>query len=94
MGKPPSVYLMDIRMMRAEELLLAGSGVKETATRVGFADEFYFSRRFKQRRGLSPVAFVKSRQRNIASVSDPLSGSLLALRLLPKAAALYSHHES
>lgn len=92
-GKSPTTYLMDIRMDKAEELLLQGRRVKETAGEVGFEDEFYFSRRFKQKSGRSPAAFVKSRRRNIACVSDPLSGSLLALRLLPKAAALYNHHE-
>ncbi|MGN7413864.1 helix-turn-helix domain-containing protein [Paenibacillus sp. SAF-068] len=92
-GKTPTTYLMDIRMKRARELLLSGDGVKETAVRVGYEDEFYFSRRFKQKMGLSPIAFVKSRRYSIASVSDPISGSLLALGLLPKAAAFYPNHE-
>ncbi|NQX68744.1 helix-turn-helix domain-containing protein [Paenibacillus alba] len=93
MGKSPTAFLLDIRMAHAQQLLLAGEGVKETAGKVGFDDEFYFSRRFKKQTGLSPVAFVKSRCRNIASTSDPLSANLLALRLLPRAAALYAHHE-
>jgi len=93
-GKTPTVYLMEARVARAKELLLSGGGVKETAARVGFDDEFYFSRRFKQKTGFSPLAYVKSRRRSIASVSDPLSGSLLALQLLPKAAALYPNHGS
>ncbi|WP_408892611.1 helix-turn-helix domain-containing protein [Paenibacillus taichungensis] len=92
-GKTPTAYLMDVRMKRAKELLLSGDGVKETAVRVGYEDEFYFSRRFKQKMGLSPNAFVKSRRYSIASVSDPISGSLLALGLLPKAAAFYPNHE-
>lgn len=92
-GKTPTAYLMDVRMKRAKELLLSGDGVKETAVRVGYEDEFYFSRRFKQKIGLSPNAFVKSRRFSIASVSDPISGSLLALGLLPKAAAFYPNHE-
>lgn len=92
MGQAPFAYWMEIRMKWAEKLLLSGGRVKETAVQVGFDDEFYFSRRFKQKTGLSPAAFVKSRRRNIASVSEPLSGGLLALRLLPKAAVFYPNH--
>lgn len=92
-GQTPTAYLMDLRMGRAKQMLLSGSGVKETASRLGFEDEFYFSRRFKLKTGSSPAAFVQSRRRSIASISDPLSGSLLALHILPKAAAFYPHHE-
>ncbi|BBI30830.1 helix-turn-helix domain-containing protein [Cohnella abietis] len=92
-GVSPLAYLMDIRIKRAKDLLLSGGGVKETAIKVGFNDEFYFSRRFKQKTGFSPLAFVRSRRRSIASVSDPISGSLMALSLLPKAAAFYPNHE-
>ncbi|ANY66019.1 hypothetical protein BBD42_05765 [Paenibacillus sp. BIHB 4019] len=91
-GVTPSAYLMKIRMERAKHLLLTGEGVRETAAKVGFDDEFYFSRRFKQQTTMSPLTFIKSRKRNIASVSEPLSGSLLALQLLPKAAVFYPHH--
>ncbi|MEK8132528.1 helix-turn-helix domain-containing protein [Paenibacillus filicis] len=91
-GESPSDYILRLRLERAEELLLLNGGVKETAARVGFEDEFYFSRRFKQKKGLSPTAYIRSRSCRIASVSEPLSGNLLALRLMPQAAALYPHH--
>ena len=94
MGQAPFAYWMEIRMEWAEKLLLSGARVRETAAQAGFDDEFYFSRRFKQKTGLSPAAFVKSRKRNIASISEPLSGSLLALRLLPKAAVFYPNHSA
>ncbi|NUU61792.1 AraC family transcriptional regulator [Paenibacillus agri] len=93
MGQSPSAFVMDLRIAKAKGLLLSGSGVRDTASRVGFDDEFYFSRRFKQQTGMSPLTYVNSRRRNIASVSEPIFGSLLALQLLPRAAAFYPNHK-
>lgn len=46
------------RMERAQELLLnTGIRVSEVAQQVGFGDEAYFSRRFRQVIGVSPMAF-------------------------------------
>ncbi|WP_162341517.1 helix-turn-helix domain-containing protein [Paenibacillus paridis] len=91
-GKTPTKFIMDLRMAKAKNMLLYGNSVKDTAVQVGFEDEFYFSRKFKQHAGLSPLTYMKSRRRNIASVSEPISGSMLALQLLPKAAAFYPTH--
>ncbi|MFC3745254.1 helix-turn-helix domain-containing protein [Paenibacillus sp. GCM10012306] len=93
MGQSPTAFVMDLRMAKAKGLLLSGNGVKDTASRVGFDDEFYFSRRFKQQIGMSPLTYVNSRRRKIASVSEPIFGSLLALQLLPTAAAFYPNHK-
>jgi AraC-like DNA-binding protein len=43
-------------MDKAEELLRHEPGVtvKEVAARLGFVDDFYFSRAFRQRKGLPP----------------------------------------
>ncbi|GAA3405427.1 AraC family transcriptional regulator [Paenibacillus hodogayensis] len=92
-GESPSDYMLGLRLERAEELLFLHGTVKEAAARVGFEDEFYFSRRFKQKKGLPPSAYIRSRSFSIASVSEPLSGNLLALRLRPRAAAFYEHHD-
>ncbi|MFF2090780.1 helix-turn-helix domain-containing protein [Paenibacillus sp. NPDC058174] len=93
LGISPTKFMIDLRIARAKQMLLYGNSVKETAAQVGIEDEFYFSRKFKQHAGLSPVAYMKSRRRNIASVSEPISGSLLALQLLPRAAAFYPTHK-
>ena len=53
-------YLTQIRMEKAREFLKGGFGVGETAHLVGYADEFNFSRAFKARFGISPLAFAKS----------------------------------
>lgn len=56
LGRSFKSWVVDIRMEKAEELLKHEPGitVKEVAARLGFADEFYFSRIFRQRRGIPP----------------------------------------
>jgi AraC-like DNA-binding protein/ligand-binding sensor protein len=56
LGRSFKSCVVDIRMDRAEELLRHEPGVtvKEVAARLGFMDEFYFSRIFRQRKGLPP----------------------------------------
>lgn len=60
LGRSFKSCVVDIRVEKAEELLRHEPGltVKEVAGRVGFADEFYFSRIFRQRKGVPP-SFVK-----------------------------------
>lgn len=54
-GIAPSHYINRQRVYRAYELLLTEAvSVKETAGRVGFADEYYFGRVFKAVTGVSP----------------------------------------
>ncbi|WP_176011914.1 AraC family transcriptional regulator [Victivallis sp. Marseille-Q1083] len=53
---------------RAEFELLCGSGsIKELADRLGFSSEFYFSRFFRRRTGLSPREFRRRHRRPITS---------------------------
>ena len=52
-------YINEIRMIRAREFLSSGRTVQETATLVGFRDEFGFSRAFKKRLGAPPSTFKK-----------------------------------
>jgi len=47
-------YFISIKIVRAKELLGRGLPVKEVASRLGFRDEYYFSRLFKKKTGLSP----------------------------------------
>lgn len=67
-GEPPSKYVIALRIQAAKHLL--GSqrelSIKEVAERVGYPDQFYFSRIFKQLTGCTPKEF----QSGIATVSE------------------------
>lgn len=58
-GKTPLHYLMEKRIEFAKQLLLSRPSnymiIKEIANAVGFQDQYYFSRVFKQATGKSPV---------------------------------------
>ena len=54
----PSKYLNEYRMMVAKQLLRdTALPVKDISEQVGFADQFHFSKRFKQYSGYSPAQF-------------------------------------
>ncbi|MDR3207728.1 MAG: AraC family transcriptional regulator [Oscillospiraceae bacterium] len=54
-------YLTSIRLNRAEDLLYSGEHtVNEVATACGFSDIFYFSKVFKEHRGISPSQFMRA----------------------------------
>lgn len=58
MGIPPSQYRAARTIDRACSLLLESDILgKEIALRLGFTDEYHFSKRFKQITGLSPIQF-------------------------------------
>ena len=59
-GVTPVQYSLDRRMASAK-LLLEGTAksVKEIASDLGFADEYYFSNMFKARVGCAPTAYRK-----------------------------------
>jgi AraC-like DNA-binding protein len=55
MSMTPYQYFISIKIHRAKELLERGGlAVKEVAFQLGFNDEYYFSRLFKNKTGLSP----------------------------------------
>ncbi len=57
-GRPPAVYLQELRMAEACRLLVESQdSIKEIAAKTGFADTFYFSRRFRIEIGISPSAY-------------------------------------
>jgi AraC-like DNA-binding protein len=84
-------YLTNIRMNRAKRLMLrSGLRMKEVAHQVGYRDEFYFSRKFKQFAGMSPTVYMQSRSRRIAVYgSSSIIGYVLALGIIPYAAPLH-----
>ena len=57
-GMTPQDYISHVRIAKARELLLDPAvKVREVALRVGYPDEFFFSRMFKKQVGISPQAF-------------------------------------
>ncbi|MGK5652329.1 AraC family transcriptional regulator [Brevibacillus formosus] len=83
-GKSPIEYLTSCRMEHAKTLLReSNKRLREVAHLVGYTDEFYFSRRFKQQVGVSPTVFVRMNQKQIAPVTFHYSEYLLALGIRP-----------
>ncbi len=60
---PPARYLQELRMREACRLLVeTNRPVYDVARAVGFADEFYFSRRFRQELKMAPRDYRKAYQ--------------------------------
>ncbi len=57
-GVSPKLYLDQVKMKKACELLKKGFGVANVADLLGYADPFHFSRRFKAIQGVSPRDFL------------------------------------
>ena len=62
-GTTPFDYLANLRINKAKELLNDGHSVSSTAVNVGYADPAYFSRRFKQKEGISPLHYQMMHRR-------------------------------
>lgn len=59
-GKPPNEFLTDIRIDKAVELLNSNKyTVTQVSQMVGYQDNHYFSRLFKQKKGFSPGNLIK-----------------------------------
>jgi AraC-like DNA-binding protein/ABC-type Fe3+-hydroxamate transport system substrate-binding protein len=83
-GFSPNEYLSRLRVHRAKELLLSGSGtLREIALKVGYKDEFYLSRRFKQQTGAAPSAYNRGSFQRVAVLLTPYACHLLLLELEP-----------
>ncbi|MDQ0918756.1 AraC-like DNA-binding protein [Paenibacillus sp. V4I5] len=66
----PVEYLNHIRIDSSKQLLQQQEfSIKDVSTSVGFGNEFYFSRTFKNTVGISPTMYVKRRQLKIAVAS-------------------------
>jgi AraC-like DNA-binding protein len=62
-GLSPHQYLLELRLIHARSRLAETRlSVKEIALEVGFEDEYYFSRLFRQKLGLSPSQWRKRRR--------------------------------
>lgn len=57
-GKSPNEYIIDLRLQLAKSLLENTiMSIKQISERVGYTDQYFFSRLFKNHVGLSPRAF-------------------------------------
>ena len=60
MGKTPSEYILDLRLGRACELLVATDmQISSIGTMVGYKDQYFFSKIFKKHMGMSPLEYRK-----------------------------------
>ncbi|MBW4080661.1 helix-turn-helix domain-containing protein [Paenibacillus sp. S150] len=92
MDKSPVAFLTHLRINKAKELLLqTDKSIRDIAAEVGYKDEFYFSRRFKESSGYSPRVFAKKNDKKIISLSAPYTDHLYTLGLKPCAAQLHRH---
>jgi AraC-like DNA-binding protein len=53
-GLPPHAYQVQLRVIHAKRLLLAGMPIAEVAVLTGFADQSHLSRHFKRTLGVTP----------------------------------------
>lgn len=68
-GKTPIDYITELRMTRAKALMRQGEqSIISVARQVGYADPYYFSRRFKQAVGISPSLYRLRRQKRIVAL--------------------------
>ncbi|WP_433923101.1 AraC family transcriptional regulator [Paenibacillus taichungensis] len=84
-GFAPNEYLSRLRVHRAKELLIGGStSLREIALKVGYKDEFYLSRRFKQQTGESPSGYTRRRpSQQVAVWCAPYASHLMLLGVEP-----------
>ncbi|MEK8130747.1 helix-turn-helix domain-containing protein [Paenibacillus filicis] len=79
-------YLNRIRIDKVKAIMLQSrQSLNEIARQVGYSDEFYLSRKFKQVTGMSPTIYVR-KPHTIASLDHAYTLDLLSLGVTPCAA--------
>src|SRR5262249_53230076 len=80
-GLPPHSYLVQLRVMRARQLLGKGAPITVAAFEAGFADQSHLTRAFKRVMGFSPgrfrreLGYVESRPGAIRFDRDAKGGT-------------------
>ncbi|OMF26298.1 hypothetical protein BK133_20620 [Paenibacillus sp. FSL H8-0548] len=83
-GEVPLQYLSGIRINQAKHLLQATDDrLYDIAQNIGFGNEYYFNRRFKQTVGLSPGQYRRHYREEIRVFAPFLEDFLLALGIMP-----------
>lgn len=62
-GQAPKVYLLQVRTLKAKQLLLSGAKHADIAEALGYGSVHYFSRNFKESTGLTPSQFRMTTER-------------------------------
>ncbi|MCM3173741.1 MULTISPECIES: ABC transporter substrate-binding protein [unclassified Paenibacillus] len=90
-GQSAMEYLTDLRINHAKRYLKeSGDKLRDIALKVGYSDEYYFSRKFKKEVGISPSDYARTTKKRIATYSSNMIGQLLALGVMPVAAPIDS----
>ncbi|HBS44668.1 MAG TPA: AraC family transcriptional regulator [Paenibacillus sp.] len=81
-------YLAVFRIEQAQRLMRSGgtNRLRDIARYVGYQDDFYFRRKFKQISGVPPAEYMKNSRRKIVAYDFPNIGQLIALQIIPYAA--------
>lgn len=83
-GQLPLDYVNRVRLERSKQLLqVTADRLHEIASRVGFSNEYYFSRRFKQYTGVSPGVYRRNHRQEVRVFAPYLEDFLLALGIKP-----------
>jgi len=63
-GVPPLKYHLDLKIIRAKDMIMStGKSIKEISFELGFQSNYYFSRAFKSKMGVSPSEIRLSQKR-------------------------------
>ncbi|OBZ18504.1 hypothetical protein A8L34_02685 [Bacillus sp. FJAT-27264] len=81
-------YLAVYRIERAQQLMRSGGQhrLRDIARHVGYHDDIYFRRKFKQISGVPPATFMKNSRGKVVAYDFPNIGQLIALQMNPYAA--------
>lgn len=81
-------YLSIYRISQAQQIMRSGGQyrLKDIARHVGYKDDAYFRRKFKQVSGIPPAAFMRNCKLKIVAYHPAIIGQLLALKVIPCAA--------
>jgi ABC-type Fe3+-hydroxamate transport system substrate-binding protein len=81
-------YLAVFRIEQAQQLMRSGgqNRLRDIARHVGYHDDTYFRRKFKQVSGVPPAAFMQNSRKKIVAYDFPNIGQLIALQINPFAA--------
>ncbi|GBF74811.1 hypothetical protein PA598K_03179 [Paenibacillus sp. 598K] len=81
-------YLTIYRIQEAQKLMRIEPPppLKEVGSQVGYQDDIYFRRKFRQIVGIAPAAYVRNSRRRVVACHPQAIGILLALQTIPCAA--------
>ncbi|AZN41770.1 helix-turn-helix domain-containing protein [Paenibacillus albus] len=81
-------YLTFYRIKQAQQLIRSSGQdrLRDIARYVGYQDDIYFRRKFRQISGIPPAAYLKNSRKKIIAYHNANIGQLLALQIMPFAA--------